>query len=242
MGIKHLPKSTHGHFHNDWLQSWHHFSFADYYNPERMQFGALRVVNDDIIQAGKGFHPHDHQNMEIITYVRTGALHHRDSLGNEGVIKAGEVQVMSAGTGITHAEFSDPNEVTTLFQIWVRPRTRGLSPRWEQAKINNEPNQKQTGLVHLVTGKETYKTEVKNDTLSRKALYIHQDADIYAGYLNQGQIMTHNLSDKLYVIISKGSVKIQDIILNEGDSAEIENEPSVDIIAETDSEFILIDL
>ena len=131
--IEITPFDRLGKFRNEWLDSTHHFSFGSYHDPARMGFGHLRVWNDDVIKAGTGFDFHPHRDMEIITYVRSGAITHRDSLGNLGRTGAGDVQVMSAGTGIVHAEFNLEDEDTTLFQIWVQPNRRGLAPRWDAA-------------------------------------------------------------------------------------------------------------
>src|SRR5262245_38355132 len=124
-----------GRFQNDWLNARHHFSFGSYHDPDRMGWGALRVWNDDTIRPGTGFDPHPHQDMEIITYVRKGAITHRDNLGNEGRTEAGDVQVMSAGTGIVHAEFNLEKVETQLFQIWILPNRRGVAPRWETRRF-----------------------------------------------------------------------------------------------------------
>jgi redox-sensitive bicupin YhaK (pirin superfamily) len=215
----------------DWLDSNFHFSFADYHNPERMGFNRLRVINDDRVKAGAGFGMHPHQDMEIITYVREGALAHRDSLGNEGVTKAGDVQVMSAGSGIVHSEFSLPEADTTLFQIWIYPNERRVKPRWEQAEFpkdfaNNE-------LPLLVSGRE----EDKN----KGALFIHSDAAIYGGKLKKGVKITQPLSRGAYAVMSQGQVAINGTPLKKGDGAEITGESKITIEALEDSELLLID-
>ena len=137
--IKIHPYEKLGQHDYGWLKARYHFSFGDYYNPQRMGFGSLRVINDDVVQAGTGFPPHPHNDMEIITYVRRGAITHKDSLGNEGRTEAGDVQVMSAGTGIKHAEYNKEKEDTNLYQIWIEPREEGVAPRWDSAKFPKTP-------------------------------------------------------------------------------------------------------
>ena len=136
-----------GHANHGWLDARHHFSFANYYNPERMGFGALRVINDDIIKAGAGFDTHPHKDMEIITYVRKGAITHRDSRGNQGRTEAGDVQVMSAGTGIFHSEFNLESEDTNLYQIWIEPNKIGVQPRWDAREF---PTEETEGVLTLL--------------------------------------------------------------------------------------------
>jgi len=143
------PFSSLGTFENDWLNAHYHFSFSDYRDPAHVQHGALRVWNDDTIKAKSGFPPHSHANMEIITYVRTGAITHQDSMGNKGRTEAGDVQVMSAGSGVTHAEYNLEDEDTTLFQIWILPKQAGGAPFWKAARFPKTP-----GLKPLASGYE----------------------------------------------------------------------------------------
>src|SRR5215208_531991 len=163
----------------DWLDTRHHFSFAQYHDPARMGWGALRVWNDDEIAAGTGFPPHPHADMEIITYVRDGAISHEDSLGNKGRTEAGDVQVMSAGTGIRHAEYNREDGETRIFQIWMTPRTQGLAPRWGQKAF---PKEDRAGsLVPLASG-----LPCDDD-----ALPIDQDAAILGATLEAGHTVRH---------------------------------------------------
>ena len=232
--IRVFPRETLGGFKNDWLHSKFHFSFADYYDEERMGFGPLRVINDDLIKAGSGFDLHPHRDMEIITYVRSGAVHHRDTLGHKGKTGAGDVQVMTAGTGIAHAEHADPSDDTTLFQIWIRPNRRGLQPRWAQAEFPKAPV---TGnLKLLVSGREAEATE--------GVLTINQDAAIYGGSLTKDTVLIHNVRGKTgaYVVISAGEVEINGAVMRAGDGAEITEEPVLNIRGLTDAELLVIEV
>lgn len=232
--IRVFPKESLGGFKNDWLNSRFHFSFADYHDAARMNFGPLRVINDDLIKAGSGFDLHPHRDMEIITYVRTGAVHHRDTLGHKGQTGAGDVQVMSAGTGIAHAEHADPSEDTTLFQIWIQPRRRGVQPRWEQAAFPKAPV---TGALKLlVSGREG---EAVNGVLA-----IHQDAALYGGRMTQGTALAHDVRGPTgaYVVISAGEVEVNGTRLKMGDGAEVTAEETLQIRSLTDAELLLIEV
>jgi quercetin 2,3-dioxygenase len=156
-----------------WLQARHHFSFGHYINPERVVFGSLRVINDDIISSGQGFPTHSHKEMEIITYVRSGAITHQDSEGNSGKIKAGEIQVMSAGTGVAHSEYNYEYTPTSIYQIWIQPKVNRMKPRWESQAINFEQNINQ--LVAVASGRDP--------DISSGAIEIYQDATVFAGFL-----------------------------------------------------------
>ena len=166
--IEHIPFEQLGKANHGWLNANHHFSFANYYNPKRMGFGSLRVINDDTIAPNTGFAPHPHDNMEIITYVRSGSVSHKDSVGNSGVTKQGQVQVMSAGTGIVHEEHNRSSKDLTLYQIWIQPNERDVTPRWGTKDF---PTHSDTKLPLLVSG-------FPNDN---DALFIHQRARIYGG-------------------------------------------------------------
>ena len=223
-----------GHGQLSWLDTRYHFSFADYMNPERQGFSVLRVVNDDTIKPGGGFEMHPHQNMEIITYVRTGAITHRDSLGNEGKTVAGDVQVMSAGRGIIHAEYNlDPKE-TRLYQIWIRPNVLNVEPRWETKPFPKE--QAFDALVLLASGREKHK--------EMGALFIYQDAAIYGGSIIKGDSFRHPVEKgrSVYALISEGSVSINDVSLSAGDGAEIRDCELLYIHANEAAEVLLIDL
>ena len=217
-----------GHANHGWLNARHHFSFANYYNPERMGFGALRVINDDIIKAGAGFDTHPHKDMEIITYVRKGAITHRDSRGNLGRTEAGDVQVMSAGTGIYHSEFNLESEDTNLYQIWIEPNKTGVQPRWDARKFPTEETV--GGLTLLVSGD------------GRAPLQIHQDATVHAGPINAGSELGHAIKHQAYLLVSKGAITLDGHSLKQGDGAEIRDVDSINLTAVTDAEVLIIDV
>ncbi len=216
-----------------WLNAHYHFSFSEYYNPERMGFGALRVINDDRVKAGSGFDMHKHKDMEIITFVRSGAITHRDSRGNEGRTAAGNVQVMSAGTGIYHSEYNLESEDTTLFQIWIEPREKGVEPRWDAAEFSSRKAEGGS-LPLLVSGREKDR--------NTEALYIHQDAAIYGGLLEAGQDITQPIENQAYLLVSKGEIEILGEPVGTGAGIEITDAKSVTLTAKTDAEVILIDV
>ena len=216
-----------GRFQNDWLNAHYHFSFSGYHNEKRMGLGPLRVINDDIVGVGGGFDFHPHKDMEIITYVRQGAITHEDSLGNRGVTKAGDVQVMSAGTGITHAERNEGDEPIRLYQIWIHPRTKNLTPRWEAREFPKSP-----GAFHLLV----------SGNPSDNALTIDQDATIWGGVFTKGQHVTQPLEGTGYLLVSKGEVRVNGETLHAGDGAAITDESTLTIESLADSELVLIDL
>lgn len=213
-----------------WLDAHYHFSFSNYYDPKRMGLGPLRVINDDIVKVGGGFDFHPHRDMEIITYVRKGAITHQDSLGNEGVTRAGEIQVMSAGTGIVHAEFNRDDEDISLYQIWIEPRARGIAPRWEQQAF---PQAKADELTLLASGLRGHEGQ---------GLLIHQDAAIYGGILKAGTLLTQPLDGAGYLLVSEGEIVLNDATLQKGDAAILTGEKLLSLKAHTDSELVLIDL
>lgn len=221
-----------GHADHGWLRTNFHFSFADYHNDNRMGFGPLRVINDDWIKAGSGFPMHPHRDMEIITYVRSGAVLHQDSLGNEGRTGAGDVQVMTAGTGIMHGERADPDGDTTLFQIWIKPRARNLPPRWDQAEFPKAPVKDTLEL--LVSGRDA--------DAGKGALSINQDAAIYGGRLEKGTQLTHALKGPAYIVISEGRLRVNGQELAKGDGAEIEGETDLSIEALENGELLVIEV
>ncbi|MDO6445084.1 pirin family protein [Colwellia sp. 1_MG-2023] len=231
--IKHYPYNQLGSANHGWLKSKFHFSFAHYYNPARMNFGKLRVINDDWIAPETGFPLHPHKNMEIISILRTGAITHQDNVGNKGVTKAGEVQVMSAGSGISHSEYNLTKQPLTLFQIWIESNKLNIKPRWETKKF---PSQLASELTLLASG---YPEDNKD------ALFINQEARIYGGKLAKGTIIEHDISHQAYVLASEGMFKLEGInmnlTMNKGDGAEITDENSVRIRATTDCEIIIID-
>jgi redox-sensitive bicupin YhaK (pirin superfamily) len=221
-----------GTFENFWLNAHYHFDFAGYRGAPRRHVGPLIVWNDDQIRAGTGFDPHPHSDMEIITYVRKGAITHQDNQGNEGRTEAGDVQVMSAGTGIWHAEYNREEVDTELFQIWLLPRQRGLQPRWDAMKF---PQADRAGqLVALASGEADRKG----------ALEIYQDATLYGTFLKSGQTIAHALRPGrvAYLVVAKGSATVNGATLGPRDGAIIEKEDAVRIAATEDSEVLLFDL
>jgi redox-sensitive bicupin YhaK (pirin superfamily) len=213
-----------------WLAARYHFSFSNYYNPKRMGFGSLRVINDDIVKVGGGFDMHSHKDMEIITYVRKGAITHRDNLGNEGKTGAGDVQVMSAGTGITHAEHNEEQEDTNLYQIWIEPHTKGVAPRWEARAFDKTPVKDKLNL--LVSGLPEHKDS--------EVLFIHANAAIYGGVVKQGVRLEQPLSGNAYVLVSAGEVRVDGEVLTRGDGAEITESKSLSLEALSDAEILVI--
>lgn len=228
--FENLGKADHG-----WLRANHHFSFARYYNPTRMGLGKLRVINDDWVESGTGFPSHPHSDMEIITFVRSGSVTHKDNMGNSGVTSAGEVQVMSAGTGIMHSEYNLSEEPLTLYQIWIEPNELGVSPRWETQTFENTAEGTQLPL--LVSG---YEEDRGN------ALFIHQEARIFGGQIPSNMKVTVPIKQSAYVLASKGSINIltQDAsqVMNSGDGAEVTNTKELTIFANKDAEVIVIDV
>ncbi len=226
-----LRAANHG-----WLDAHHHFSFADYHDPARTHWGRLRVWNDDVIAAGAGFPPHPHRDMEIITYVRTGAISHRDSLGNEGRTAAGDVQVMSAGTGIEHSEFNQEDEPCTLFQIWIMPDSKGMMPNWGTRPF---PKQDRSGRwVVLACGNGE----------SDDALPINANASVLGASLKAGESLTYDtMPDRhLYLVAATGRMSISeggvDAVQAEArDGIAISKAGTITISALADSEIVLVD-
>jgi len=226
-----------GRFDNDWLSARYHFSFANYYDPHRMGVGALRVWNDDTIRPGTGFDLHGHRDMEIITYVRKGAITHQDHLGNVGRTEAGDVQVMSAGTGIMHAEYNEEAEPTQIFQIWIQPAVHGVKPRWETRSF---PKAGREGrLVPLASGRTT---DAKGS--DGGALPIYQDAAILGATLTAGQTVTHRLAPgrKAYLVPATGRVTVNGKTAEARDGVVLEDVEEVTIAAEEDAEILLADV
>lgn len=226
------PAAERGRTRIDWLDSRHSFSFGDWYDPSRMGFGPLRVINEDRVEPGQGFGTHGHRDMEIITWVLAGAVQHRDSLGTGSVIRPGDVQVMSAGTGIQHSEFN-PSAVEPVhfLQIWVVPEQRGVAPRYAQQAVAAEAMQGK--LAHVIsrfggTG----------------AVHIHQDADVHVARLAPGDAVTHALRPGrvAWVQVAEGRVRVGDTPLAAGDGASIRDERTVTIAADATAEVLLFDL
>ncbi len=215
-----------------WLKTRYHFSFSEYRDPGRMRFGKLRVINDDMVKAGHGFDMHPHDNMEIITFVRSGAISHKDSAGNEGRTVAGNVQVMSAGSGIKHSEFNMEEEDTSLYQIWIFPKERDVAPRWDMASFSDR--QANGILPLLVSGR-------KEDE-GQGVLFIHQEASISGGKLQAGQEIVQPVKDQAYMLVSDGELEIEGRPVKKGDGIEITQQRSVTFKALTEAEVILIDV
>jgi redox-sensitive bicupin YhaK (pirin superfamily) len=225
------PFDTLGHADHGWLNARHHFSFADYHDPQRMGWGTIRVWNDDEIAARSGFPPHPHSDMEIITYVRTGAITHEDSEGNKGRTEAGDVQVMSAGTGIRHAEFNLEDETTTLFQIWVQTDQRGARPAWGARPF---PKGERAGrFVTLASGFED----------DAEALKINAAARVLGATLAAGETAEITLDPQrhAYLVASKGSLEVNGIGAGPRDGVAITGEEKVTIKALEDAEIVLVD-
>lgn len=225
------PFESLGHANHGWLDARHHFSFANYVDRERMGWGRLRVWNDDAIAPRTGFPPHPHENMEIITYVRTGAITHQDSLGNTGRTEAGDVQVMSAGSGITHAEYNLEAETTTLFQIWIRTDKVGARPAWGTRPF---PRHEREGrLVPLASG-------FPDDA---DALPINARARVLGATLKAGETVAYELSPErhAYLVPARGAVDINGVRANTRDGAAITGEDKLTITALEDAEIVLVD-
>jgi redox-sensitive bicupin YhaK (pirin superfamily) len=225
------PFASLGAANHGWLNAHHHFSFADYQDPTRASWGALRVWNDDEIQPGSGFPPHPHANMEIITYVRQGAITHKDSLGNHGRTEAGDVQVMSAGSGIRHAEWNEEDGVTTLFQIWIVPETAGGTPSWGAKPF---PKSDRDGkFVPLASG-------IQGD---RDTLPIRANARVLGATLKAGQTAEYALGDtrRAYLVPAIGVVELNGERVAARDGAAVANEPTLRITALEDAEIVLVD-
>ena len=220
-----------GHANHGWLDTYHTFSFADYYDPEWMGFRSLRVINDDLVMPGMGFGTHPHRDMEIITYVLSGALEHQDSMGNGRVIRAGEVQYMAAGTGIQHSEFNPAkDEAVHLLQIWIQPDRTGVKPRYAERSLKSAS----AGELHLITSKSGRDGSIA----------IHQDADLWLARLEAGQRVTHQLHPKrnAWVHIAEGEVTLNGKSLGGGDAAEVKGEIALEVGAIKPAQVLLFDL
>ena len=226
--IKIYPKDELGHHDHGWLNTRYHFSFASYYNPNRKGFGALKVINDDIITPKSGFDFHSHKNMEIITYVRSGEISHEDSQGNSETIRSGSVQVMSAGSGIVHSEYNLGEKDASLYQIWIAPNKQDVSPKWATKSFSRIPIKNE--LTLLVSG--------DNSAL----LHIHQDAFIYSGKFEAGTKIRHTIKNQAYILICLGKIKIDGKLLNRSDGAEVTGQSSIEIEAVSDAEILIIDV
>ncbi len=215
-----------------WLKAKHHFSFANYYDPGRMGWGSLRVWNDDEIGARSGFPPHPHSDMEIITYVREGAITHQDSMGNQGRTEAGDVQVMSAGSGVRHAEYNMEGDTTRIFQIWIQPEHRGGPPAWGSRPF---PKDDRSGkFVPLASG---------FDSDAEIALQIRTPARVAGATLKKGETASYDLgADRhAYLVTDKGAVEVNGVRLEPRDGAAIKDELVLTVTALEDAEVVLVD-
>jgi redox-sensitive bicupin YhaK (pirin superfamily) len=218
-----------GHADHGWLNARHHFSFADYYDPSRMGWGRIRVWNDDTIGARSGFPPHPHRDMEIVTYVRTGAITHQDSMGNKGRTGAGDVQVMSAGTGVTHAEYNLEDEATTLFQIWIETDKPNAAPSWGAKPF---PKDSREGAFQLLASGDS----------SDGVLAINADARVLGATVKAGQSIDVDTSPERHLyLVPSGRVRVNGVEAGPRDGVAITGEERVAIEAEDDAELVLVD-
>jgi len=221
-----------GHANHGWLDAHHSFSFANYYNPERTRFGVLRVLNDDIIQAGEGFGTHPHDNMEIVTIPLTGELAHKDSTGNKEVIRKNEVQIMSAGSGLTHSEFNNSKtDEINLLQLWVFPKERNIKPRYDQKVF--EPADRQNKIQTLVSPKD------------ENALWINQDAYFSRADIDKEVDVEYELNTKkngVYIFVIEGKVEIDGELLSKRDAMGVTEADKIKITAKEKSEVLLIEV
>lgn len=221
-----------GHANHGWLDTYHTFSFANYYDPNHLGFRSLRVINEDRVSPGSGFGTHGHENMEIITYILEGELEHKDSIGNGSIIQPGEVQRMSAGTGILHSEFnhSQTNPVH-LLQIWIVPDQKGLQPSYEQKSFSSTNTSVHLKLIAAPEGKNGI-------------VIVHQDVNLYAGILERGTLINHSLLPQrhAWIQVARGAITVNDIPLETGDGAAISEETKIVIESRQKSEILLFDL
>ena len=221
-----------GHFDLGWLDTYHTFSFDRYYDPAHVNFRSLRVINEDRVQPAHGFPTHSHRDMEIITYVLSGALEHRDSMGNGSVIRPGDVQRMTAGTGVSHSE-SNPSDVEPvhLLQIWILPETNHLPPSYEEKHFSNEERRDRLRLLAARDGRAGSVT-------------IHQDAELYATILDAGKTVVHTLSKNRYawLQVARGTINLNEMELKQGDGAAVRKESELRITAHDPAELLLFDL
>ncbi|MCW3149166.1 pirin family protein [Stutzerimonas stutzeri] len=226
------PHAELGHAHHGWLNARHHFSFAEYHDPARMHWGRLRVWNDDSIAPQSGFPPHPHRDMEIITYVRQGAITHEDSLGNRGRTVAGDVQVMSAGTGIVHSEYNLEDEETRIFQIWIFPERSGLPPSWGTRPF--PAGERAGAFVTLASG-------MPDDS---GALVIRANARLVAATLAAGQSADYSIDSgrKVYLVPASGRIEVNGVNAEAGDGVAVRDEARLTVTALEDSEVVLVDV
>jgi redox-sensitive bicupin YhaK (pirin superfamily) len=221
-----------GHAEHGWLDSRHTFSFADYYDPAHMGFRSLRVINDDYIAAGMGFGMHPHRDMEIFSYILDGALQHKDSMGNGSILKPGQVQLMSAGTGVLHSEFNpQPKDQTHILQIWIQPNRKGLTPGYTEWTPSAEHAGDPKVLVISPDGRDG-------------SAVIHQEAEVWRVKLASGGKITHVLKPErgAWLHVARGRLRFNGVELNAGDAASTESAGVIEIVADEDAEALLFDL
>lgn len=232
--IEHRPAATRGHTRIDWLDSWHSFAFGSYRDPKNMGWGPLRVINEDTVQPGRGFGRHGHADMEILTYVIAGELRHQDSMGNLGVIRAGDVQKMSAGTGVEHSEFNGSDATAVHFlQIWIEPDRNGIAPAYAQATLDDGKRRGQLSLLAGPAGHEAY-------------IGLQQEAFLYTSLLARGQSVEHRFAPGRlgFVHVVRGAVKLGELSLAAGDGATLAREDAVRLTGDADgvADVLLFDL
>lgn len=221
-----------GHFDFGWLNTYHTFSFDQYYDPNHMAFRSLRVINEDFVQAGHGFPTHGHRDMEIVTYILEGALEHRDSMGTGSIIRRGDAQRMSAGTGVRHSEANpSPDAPVHLLQIWILPSEQGIQPEYEEKKFSDDEKRNKLRLIVSPDG-------------SDGSVRIHQDAKVYASLLDENQEVVHTLADgrSAWLQVAAGSGTLNEVELKPGDGAAVSQESNLHITAQESSEILLFDL
>ncbi len=228
------PASERGHADHGWLNTYHTFSFDTYHDTRHMGFRSLRVINEDVVQPGRGFPTHGHRDMEIVTFVLAGALEHKDSMGNGSIIRPGDVQRMSAGTGVRHSEFNQSSsEPVHLLQIWILPNAQGLTPSYEQKRFEDQEQNGRLRLIAAPDGRDG-------------AVTIHQDASLYAARLQHGVSMRHEFQPGRHgwVQVARGAVAVNGVDLRAGDGAAISGERAIDITGQdgAESEMLLFDL
>jgi redox-sensitive bicupin YhaK (pirin superfamily) len=219
-----------GHVKHSWLDSYHTFSFGSYFDPENMGFKNLRVINDDIIDEGMGFATHPHRDMEIITFMIDGTVEHKDSMGNIKQVQAGEIQVMSAGSGIQHSEYNpSKDEKTRLYQIWIEPKHKGVEPSYSQ--VSYQERKKPNELTLLVSGNG-----------EENSLPINQDAKIYLGHLDESNSIELNPSRPMWIQMITGTLAVNGEVLGDADGLAIENEEKLEMVGNSKSEFLVFEL
>ncbi len=220
-----------GHANHGWLDTHHTFSFGSYFDPKHTRLGSLRVINEDWIQGEQGFGTHPHENMEIITYIIEGELEHRDSMGNGSIIRPGELQRMTAGTGVTHSEFNPTGKPTHLLQIWIIPETPGLPPSYEQREFPGLHESNTLTLLASRNGRDG-------------SLTVHQDVEVYGGRLEAGNVQEYSIQPErqVWIQIIKGDLDLNGLAVKPGDGAALSDEGPITLSAKTNSEFILFNL